>query len=76
MHRVMIIGQPGSGKSTLARAMGDITGLPLVHMDQIYWHSDWAVRPTAEKMRFVPMPVNIGSLRAPLGKLARTDRSL
>lgn len=37
MKRVMIIGCGGSGKSTLARALGEKTGLPVVHLDQIFW---------------------------------------
>lgn len=49
MQRVMIIGQPGSGKSTLARAMGDITNLPVVHMDMIHWQSGWVERPRPQK---------------------------
>ena len=37
MERVMIIGCGGSGKSTLARALGEKTGLPVIHLDQIWW---------------------------------------
>lgn len=37
MERIMIIGCGGSGKSTLARKLGQKTGLPVVHLDQIYW---------------------------------------
>ena len=37
MERILIIGCGGSGKSTLARKLGQITGLPVVHLDQIYW---------------------------------------
>lgn len=37
MERVMIIGCGGSGKSTLARQLGELTGLPVVHLDQIWW---------------------------------------
>lgn len=33
----MIIGCGGSGKSTLARQLGEKTGLPVVHLDQIWW---------------------------------------
>lgn len=48
MQRVMIVGQPGSGKSTLARALGNATGLPVVHIDQLLWQSDWIQRPRLE----------------------------
>ena len=37
MDRVMIIGCGGSGKSTLARNLGEKTGLPVIHLDQIWW---------------------------------------
>ncbi|MBR2047801.1 MAG: AAA family ATPase [Oscillospiraceae bacterium] len=37
MERVMIIGCCGSGKTTLARQLGEKTGLPVVHLDQIWW---------------------------------------
>jgi adenylate kinase family enzyme len=47
----MIVGQPGSGKSTLARALGERTGLPVVHVDKIHWQSGWVERSGAEKTR-------------------------
>lgn len=53
MRRVMIIGQPGSGKSWLARALGDATGLPVVHIDLIHWKSGWVERSAAEKDKLV-----------------------
>lgn len=37
MKRVMIFGGAGSGKSTLARKIGARTGLPVIHIDPIYW---------------------------------------
>lgn len=49
LKRIMIIGQPGSGKSTLAGALGDITGLPVIHIDTIHWKSGWIERSKAER---------------------------
>jgi len=49
--RIMIIGQPGSGKSTLARILGQLLGLPAVHIDHIHWQSGWIERSGAEKNR-------------------------
>ena len=41
MRRVLILGSPGSGKSTLAMRLGTLTGLPVVHLDRLYWRSGW-----------------------------------
>ncbi len=38
MHRILIIGSPGAGKSTFARGLAEITGLPLYHIDNLYWN--------------------------------------
>jgi len=48
--RIMIVGQPGSGKSTLARVLGEILGLPVIHIDQIHWKPGWVERPKEEKL--------------------------
>ena len=41
MDRIQIMGCSGSGKSTLARSLGKMTGLPVVHIDQLFWKSGW-----------------------------------
>ncbi len=48
MKRVMVIGGSGSGKSTLAREVGAITGLPVVHIDPMYWKPGWVQRSKEE----------------------------
>lgn len=40
MKKVIVIGCPGSGKSTFSRALQNLTGLPLYHLDLLYWNSD------------------------------------
>ncbi len=40
MQRIIVIGCPGSGKSTFARALHDKTGVPLYHLDMMYWNAD------------------------------------
>jgi adenylate kinase family enzyme len=37
MKRVVILGRGASGKSTLAVRRGDITGLPVIELDKIFW---------------------------------------
>ena len=39
-RRVLIIGCPGGGKSTFGRALACATGLPLCHLDLLYWNPD------------------------------------
>ena len=46
MKRVLVIGCPGSGKSTFSHALWEKTGLPLIHLDRLYWNED---RTTVEK---------------------------
>ena len=49
-ERILIIGCPGSGKSTLARRLEELTGLPLIHLDLLYWNAD---RTTVPKELFL-----------------------
>ena len=39
-NRIIILGCPGSGKSTLAESLHLRTGLPLFHLDNIWWKAD------------------------------------
>jgi len=48
MKRVVIIGRGAAGKSTLARRLGDITGLPLIEMDKIFWQPGLTGTPREE----------------------------
>jgi adenylate kinase family enzyme len=50
MKRVLIIGSPGSGKSTLAIQLSAAAGLPVRHLDQLYWRPKW-VEPTRAEWR-------------------------
>ncbi len=46
--RVLIVGCGGAGKSTLARWMGARFGLPVVHLDRLWWLPGWVERSRAE----------------------------
>ena len=37
MKRVLIVGPGASGKSTLAARLGEITGLPVIELDKVFW---------------------------------------
>ena len=47
-QKILIIGCPGSGKSTLARTLQAKTGLPLYHLDLLYWNPDKTKTPREE----------------------------
>lgn len=38
-NKIIVIGCPGSGKSTFSIKLAEKTGLPLYHLDKIYWKS-------------------------------------
>ena len=60
LQRVVVMGPPGSGKSTLARDLGARFGLPVFHLDQIYWRPGWIEAPAtafgAEVERIAGLP--------------------
>lgn len=48
MERILIIGCGGAGKSTLARQLGEKLGLPVVHLDKLFWKPGWVEMPGDE----------------------------
>lgn len=51
MRRVIILGRGAAGKSTLARRLGDITGLPVVELDKVFWRPGLLPTPRHEWVR-------------------------
>ena len=50
MRKIIVIGCPGSGKSTFSRALHGKTGIPLYHLDMMYWNAD---KTTVERSVFL-----------------------
>ena len=48
MERILIIGSGGSGKTTFAKELAKRTGLPLIHLDQLFWSPGWVPMPDEE----------------------------
>src|SRR5258708_4264377 len=48
MKRVVILGRGASSKSTLARRLSEITGLPVIELDKVFWHPGLAAMPREE----------------------------
>lgn len=48
MQRVVVVGSGGAGKSTLARRLAAVTGLPLHHLDVLFWGPNWQETPSEE----------------------------
>ena len=48
MRRITIVGSPGAGKSTLARRLGLALGIPVIHLDALFWRPGWVETPRDE----------------------------
>ena len=53
MKRVLIIGSGGAGKTRFAQRFAERTGLPLIHLDSLYWRAGWEPTPAEEWQRKV-----------------------
>jgi adenylate kinase family enzyme len=52
MRRVVILGPGGSGKSTLAVRLGELTGLPVIELDKVFWRPGLVPTPRDEWAEF------------------------
>jgi len=41
----LVIGSSGAGKSSFSIRLGEITGLPVIHLDRHYWTAGWVDTP-------------------------------
>lgn len=48
MQRVLVMGSSGSGKSTFAMRLSEITGIPFVSLDALFWKPGWIESDRAE----------------------------
>jgi adenylate kinase family enzyme len=48
VERVAVLGSGGAGKTTVALELAARTGLPVVHIDPLYWAPGWVERPPEE----------------------------
>ena len=46
----MILGPAGAGKTVLAHRLSACTGLPVIHLDRIFWRSGWQPAPRDEAL--------------------------
>ena len=56
MNKIIVIGCPGSGKSTFSKELHNRTGIPLFHLDMMFWNAD---KTTVEKSVFRKRLLNI-----------------
>jgi adenylate kinase family enzyme len=47
------VGSGGAGKSRFARRLAELLGLPIVHLDALYWNPGWVPTPAEEWRRTV-----------------------
>jgi adenylate kinase family enzyme len=84
VERVVVLGSGGAGKSLLATELGRRTGLPVVHLDVLFWRPGWQLASREEAVRalraavagdrwildgnFLPRPGEVGD-----GRFERAD---
>ena len=85
MKRVVVLGRGAAGKSTASVRLGQITGLPVIELDQQFWRPGLTPMPSHEwtqlqqqlaaRDRWI-MDGDLGPYDAPAARLARADTVL
>ena len=76
------MGPPGAGKSTLARQLGARFGIPVYHLDQVWWRPGWieappdAFRADVERIAALPAWVIDGNFTATIAPRLRAADTL
>jgi adenylate kinase family enzyme len=47
-RRILVLGSSGSGKTTFALHLGELLGLPIIHLDAHFWQPGWVSTPQDE----------------------------
>ena len=48
MKRIVVTGPAGAGKSGLAQELGRLIGIPVLHLDTMFWRPGWIATPPDE----------------------------
>jgi len=48
VKRIVVTGPAGAGKSELASRLGERLGIPVVHLDTLFWKPGWVATPPTE----------------------------
>ena len=51
MRRIIVVGCQGSGKTSLALRLGRNLGLPVVHLDVLYWRPKYGAEIPVVRLR-------------------------
>lgn len=51
VQRVVVLGRGGAGKSTLAWRLGEVTGLPVVELDTLFWQAGLTAADPLNRLR-------------------------
>lgn len=48
LRRVLVVGCGGSGKTVLARQLGALLGIPVIHLDEVFYDQTWNPLPAKQ----------------------------